>query len=361
MGRLAWVFGAAIALGAACGGTTTDTGDGGGDAANPHDAGNPDVVGQPPPPPADGGTATTSVRTFALHKLYLGETNRSGVVGTTAWKGYGVNIDGLLTTKSSTDVCTLAPGAPTANQTDGDNGNDNAWGETLLPILQTAASLPTPSDTVTQAIQAGQWTMQLQVMGLSDDPQQSATGLTAQIFSSGLYGQGTPAFDTSTDWPVLSTCLNDPTDLSKGAIAAFGSAYVTGGTFVSGPGPDPLVLDIDIQGIELKFNVHHAVITFDHTAPAEITNGTIAGVLDTQEVITTMQSIAGQFSTALCGTAFNGIAQQIQQASDILGDGTNHAGTPCNAISIGLGFDAVEIANPTEISLPPVAPPNPCP
>ena len=44
-----------------------------------------------------------------------------------------------------------------------------------------------------------------------------------------------------------------------------------------------------------------------------------------------------------CGSAWSAISQQILQAQDILVDGTNTAGQPCNAISIGLGFDGVQI------------------
>ena len=359
MRRLVWGFGAALALAGACGGSTTDVADGG-DAGGPSDAGKGDVVGQPPPPPSDGSVPPSSVTTFALHTLYLGESDRQNNPSTTAWKDFGVNIDGLVTTKNSTDVCMLAKGAPSANQVDGNNGIDNAWGAILLPILQTAASMPTPSLVATDSIDTGQWTMQLQIAGLSSDPQQSATGLVAQIFSSGQYDDGTPAFDSTTDWPVLSTSVNDGQTIASGSVASFKSAYVNDGTFVSGPGPDPLVLNINVNGIAVSFNVHDAVVTFQHSAPTELTNGTIAGVLDTQEVVTTMKSIAGQFSTALCGAAFDGIAQQIEQAADILDDGTNHAGTPCTGISIGLGFDATEVANPTKVVPPPSPPPDPC-
>jgi hypothetical protein len=56
---------------------------------------------------------------------------------------------------------------------------------------------------------------------------------------------------------------------------------------------------------------------------------------------------------SLCsGSAFQSVSQQIAQASDIvLGNDratvSNQPGQLCNAISIGLGFDATEIAVPT--------------
>lgn len=356
-----WLAGVALTLPftfGACGGTTTDIADGG-DASSPTKDAGSDVVGQPPPP-VDGGPATTTTTTYALQTIFLGETDRNGNASSTAWKAYGFNLDGLVTAKTSTDVCTLQPGSPTANQVDGNNGIDNSWGETLLPLIQTATGQPNPSQTETGYIDTGTWTVQLVITGLSTDPKQTATGLVASIFTSGQYDNGTPAFDSTTDWPVLSTSVVDGQNVSSGSTMVFPSAYVNGGTFVSGKGPDPLILSLNFNGVPVELHIHDAIITFDHTAAASLTNGTIAGVLDTQEFVATMKSVAGQFSTALCGTAFDGIAQQIEQASDILSNGTNAPGTPCTGISVAMGFNATAIANPTKVAQPPPPPPNPC-
>ncbi|MGH7280005.1 MAG: hypothetical protein ACRELY_00655, partial [Polyangiaceae bacterium] len=108
--------------------------------------------------------------------------------------------------------------------------------------------------------------------------------------------------------------------------------------------------------------VHKAILTFDHTAAAKADNGTIAGTIKTEELISGLKTVAGRISTQLCsGSAFDGIAQQIRQASDILSDGTNSAGKPCDGISIGLGFTAAQIAPQTEAKSPSGATsPDPC-
>ena len=343
----------------ACGGTTTEQQDGG-----PKDGGGGDVVmkgdsGKPPPP--DSGTPTNVTATYALHTLYLGESDRnSSTPSISAWKSYGLNIDGLQTVKADTNVCTLQQGAPKMNQADGNNGIDNAWGATILPILQAALSQPTPSQTETAGIQQGVWTVQLQITGLSDDPQQTAPGLVAQIFTSGQYDQTTPAFDSSTDWPVLSTSVKDGKNISSGSTMIFGDAFIENGQFVTQTAPNPLVLSLAFNGVPVEFHLHDSTIIFQHSAPTDLTNGTIAGVLDTAEFIATLKAVAGQFSTTLCGAAFDGIAQQIGQASDIMNDGTNLTGQTCNGISVGIGFDATRIANPTKVVAPPTPPPNPC-
>jgi hypothetical protein len=96
-----------------------------------------------------------------------------------------------------------------------------------------------------------------------------------------------------------------------------------------------------------------------HAPPnnASATRGTLGGVLDTQELIAWLKQVAGSISMSLCsGSAFDSIAQQIEQAADIVlnGDGsvTNPPGTACNAISIGLGFDATAVKLGSAASVP---------
>jgi hypothetical protein len=345
------------ALGA-CGGTTTEQQDGGQKDGGGDAIVNPDS-GKPPPP--DSGTPTTITNTYALHTVYLGEADRSsGTPSTTAWKAYGLNLDGLQTVKADTNVCTLQTGAPKTNQVDGNNGIDNSFGGVILPIFQAALSQPTPSVTETAAIDQGTWTVQLTITGLSDDPQQTAPGIVAQVYTSGQYDNGTPAFDSTTDWPVLTTSVKDGQNIASGSTMVFKDAFIENGAFVTQTAPDPLVLSLSFNGVPVELHLHDATIMFQHSSPTDLTNGTIAGVLDTEEFVTTLQSVAGQFSTTLCGAAFNGIAQQIRQASDIMNNGTNGAGQTCNGISVGIGFDAKRIANPTKVVAPPPPPTDPC-
>ena len=51
------------------------------------------------------------------------------------WRSIGFDRDGLCTTKDSTDVCMRAAGAAAANQEDGANGIDNAWGRSITPLF----------------------------------------------------------------------------------------------------------------------------------------------------------------------------------------------------------------------------------
>jgi hypothetical protein len=322
----------------------------------------------PPAAPTGAASTLTSQHNYALHKLYLGDTDRSGNPSMTAWETFGYNLDGKVTTTASTDVCTLVPGSSKQVQVDGNGGIDNSFGSQIVPIILTLDS--TVGNTLNTDIAGGGFTIMTYVKGFDDSAgnMTTATGLTGVLLAAGKYSAdgGAPSWDTTTVWPVLpdpgliSGC--DPvqgcpagTDPVANAVIKFGAAFQTKGTFVNGT-PSPLTLSLSFSGQTLSLNIASAVISFDPLMPGAVTNGTIAGVLDTTGLINGLQSIAGHISTSLCsGSAFASIAMQIQQTSDIqlATDGktvTNSAGSPCNAISIGLGMDMTEIAPPSVIA-----------
>lgn len=316
-------------------------------------------MGEIPTRPDAGATTAQGTQTFALDTIFLGEFDRvTKAPSTIAWKSYGYNLDGKVTTKDSTDVCTAAV---KTNQIDGNDGIDNGFGSVILPILQTAAGLQTPSDTVSAAMLAGLYTMQIQIDGLPDGSS-AATGMTVRAYRSLRSGDTKPAFDLTTDWPVLASSVSG-SDITS-ALWHTSDAYIADdGTFVAKV-PDDAVLFVPVFS-DLVLPIHHATITFTRTAPNRI-DGTIAGVMVTTEVISAAKQFAGEASQSLCGSAFDGIAQQISQASEIQKDGTNQSGATCDAISIGIGFGATKIANPTQVVPDPAAtdpctaPPGPC-
>ena len=340
-----------------------------------------------PPPAPSGGTPASSKHNYAIHTLYIGDTDRTGVTNSAAWKAYGYNLDNLVTTSKAKDVCTLAPGASFVTQADGNGGIDNSFGENILPIVITVAGSDTAARLNT-SIQTGVFTNMMYVSGFLDQAgnTQSASGLSGVLLAGGDYavknGGATPSWDTTTHWPILPTFINGcsptsgcpaGTDPVANAQIKFPSAYQAGGTFVSGsPGeidlPLSFIFPLGPGSNEAFIRVHSAVITFQPKAPGSVTDGTIAGAVVTTDFVNALKSVAGQISTSLCsGSAFQSIAQQIEQASDIIVDPTsgavsNTAGVSCNGISLGLGFEGTEIAAPmaADIEAPPVPSPDPC-
>jgi hypothetical protein len=339
--------------------TGVDAGSGGGDAASESgptgDAGGPTEAGKAPPPSGDASASTAST-IFALHHLWLGDSlpDPSFMPDTagTAWASFGYNIDGLLTTEASTDVCTLdtAAGATPAKQVDGVNGIDNSFGKNIVPLL--ASALPNLSQTVSASIASGAFNVILGTVGLTKSPTQTNTGLKGAIFNGAPFG-GTPPlndagfFKTTDEWPIYGDSLKG--SLEAGAVEEFSSAYVTNGVWVNGS-PGDITLELLLQGQPLVLQIHQAQVSFTHTVDAagqdHATNGYISGVLKTSELLQEINIVAAQQD--YCAEA--GLLLGVMAASsDILHDGTNVKGKACDGISIGLAFDADGVAAPATV------------
>lgn len=267
-----------------------------------------DLPGQPPSRPTSGAVpASSTTQTFAIDHLLLGDD--------TTWRSLGFDLDHEDTTKDSTNVCTRAAGAPEENQVDGDDGIDNAWGANVLPIIESALDMKTPSANASGALASGAKTLDLVVTGLPADPTASALGLE------------------------LTTTYD-------GASSRFIAAYVARGTFVSDAGDAPIALGVPfvVQGatLVLPLAIRDAVVTFSVTGDGAIA-GTIAGVLDRADVDWAVSAFAHSVDPTYFDSnpgAMQLLLGLFDQTVDISNDGTNTPGVACNAISIGVGFTA---------------------
>jgi hypothetical protein len=318
---------------------------------------------QPPAKPSAPAATLGTYRTFALNQLFLGGTNRMGAPGADAWKSYGYDLDHKTTTSKSTDVCSQAAGAMKSAQTDGTNGTDNSFGENILPIITSVQA--TAEADINKSLKEGSFTVMLDIQGLTDDPAQSNTGLSGQILAGGNYDPKTmmaPAFDLTTDWPVTPELLTDGKTIDHGSKVQLSAdtTYIAGGVFVSQA--SKISLSLAVGGDTLTLDINQAIITFTHSSAHLADIGTIAGVIDTEQLISGLQKIAGRLETSLCNdsAAFEQIAQEIRQASDIMTDGSNAAGAACTGISVGLGFTAAEIKHPDTVAPAATAGSDPC-
>jgi hypothetical protein len=338
------------------GGTDVTVADGGGDSA-------PDGAGDAAPdgPGDDGGPGSDAAplpgSNFAFRQYFLGDTTRAGVKSASAWKDFGTNIDGKVTTTASTDVCTLAVAAPKNVQNDGTGGIDNSWGQNLIPLL-IALSGASFTPQYNAAVDGGAFTNLLNVQDLVDD-----AGQTGAAPAEGFVGQrfpGAPTWSPADDWPVAPEWLNDGKTLAGGSKIAFPAATIAAGQWTSGA-PVDLPFILLANGVALDLVVHHAAVSFTHAAPAQASAGIVSGVLYTSELLDAVRRAAGSLSSSLCsGSTFDALKAQIEQMQDILHDGTNVAGQPCDAISFGIGFEATQIGPAHIVGLPEPPPPDPC-
>jgi hypothetical protein len=269
---------------------SSDAGVDAADAGPEGDAGGPSDAGMPP---TRGGATTTSATAtlFAVHHLWLGDSLADSTfslpeAGVKPWSTFGYNIDGLITTQYSTDVCTLdkAAGATAVKQVDGVDGIDNSFGENILSTI--AAAIPMLSETVSGSITSGSFDVLIGTVGLTGSPTQTNTGLTGALLNGAPYGGAPPLndagfFKVTDDWPVFSDSIRG--SLDAGAVASFPTAYVTNGVWVNGS-PGDLTLKLLLQGQPLVLQIHQAVVSFTHTVDGagqdHATNGTISGPED---------------------------------------------------------------------------------
>ncbi len=318
-----------------------------------------DPVGiAPPEEPMETTACEGAGAVMAISQLYLGDTKRDGTPDpTSGWKSYGYDLDGRVSTKASTGLCKpRAGGSPAAVYPDGDEGRDNSFGKNILPVI-----LGLSSDISVQANEAianGEFTIML-------DMQNLGTASDCNTLVTKLYGGGNlgavPKFDGTDMWPILPDLLNDPMDPASAKIV-FPKSYVVKDTWVSGS-KGTVKLQLSIGGFTIALDINSAVITVDLDADRQGgTNGTIAGVLETESLITEISKVAAAFDESFCdpnSPTLQSILNQLRQASDIMKDGSQNPAVECDGISIGLGFNAEKVMLGM-VAPPGDPPPDPC-
>lgn len=342
----------ALALAVGCGGSSDSSSPSG---TGGEGGGTPDTpctdCAVPPEAPADGATGDGAGTILAVNKLFLGDTDWEGTQSTTAWKDYGYDLDGYKSTKTSTTHCKVNEGGNKASiQTDGNNGIDNSFGYNIMPIIVGLAS--DASTKINENLDSGAFTIIVKIDSIGGGT--NYVDLPASLFAGGQLKDAAgadkmPAWDGTDEWPVYCELMTDCKDTGTQQIAdgntstvKFPNSYVAGGTWVSGSKGD-VNLSLSVSGYSLSLTIREAVLTAplgSGNPPTEATHGIIAGVLDTEELISSLSKVAGNISSSLCeGPTFESIAQQIRAASDIMKDGTQDPAATCDGISIGLGFN----------------------
>jgi hypothetical protein len=320
-------FSGTLAVG--CGGST------GSDTASSSATGG-GTSNEPPAKPADATPGDGDGKTFAVSKLFLGDTDRTGSPKPDAWESYGYNLDGKISTETSTDHCKPRAGAlPKSVKKDGPGGLDNAFGKLLMPIIGSLASDATAL--VNENIAGGSFTILMKLDKLGDKA--NYVDIATSLYVGTQLG-GPAKFDGTDKWPVVPELLDNPSDINSSKVK-FASSYVADNTWVSGSKGD-LDIKLSVAGFALNLGISNAIISMKLDGDRKgATNGIIAGVLPVEPLVAELKKVAGGFSKELCtGSTFESIAESIRQAADVLEDGSQNPSKECNAISIGLGFEA---------------------
>jgi hypothetical protein len=291
---------------------------------------------------------------YVFKKMFVGDSDRLFKQGATAWRTYGDDIDGKVTATQSTDVCQRAQGAPPSMQADGDNGIDNSFGANILPIL-VAAGLASPSLQWSQATQQGATRpVLLRVDGLAP----ASADAPASLYI-GAIPPGPPSFDGTGTWPVSSLSV-DALDLTKPKVRLAKGA-VQAGVWRTEPATTAASLYMKFDNGTLVLPIRHLALRASLSMDGKtLDQGQISGVMKTDELVEAVRQAVAVSSPSLCmGAAWDSIAAQLRQAQDILVDGTQNASAPCDAISIGLGFEGATMGLGAAKDDP--GPSKPCP
>lgn len=294
-------------------------------------------------PPGDGAAPTY----FAVHRLFVGDTDFEGSPSPNAWKDLGFNIDGFTSDKNFNGQCqAVSKQAKGDIRTDGNNGIDNAFGNII--IYQGTLPIENASQAATGAIEEGSFSLILKFANLGTAADYGS--VDAQVIPVGMKDGVVPKFDKTDSWSPFDPSDSPPIDFKGG--------WVNKNTWVSGS-KGTLPLSLEISGIKITLAIQQAQIsaTMDD-AHTKVTKGIIGGSLNTEALITNLKAVAGNLN--LCGAAFDSVAEQIKQASDSLTAGGQDPTKICDSISIGIGFTA-DLTGEPGAPLPKAVPkPDPC-
>jgi hypothetical protein len=272
---------------------------------------------------------------LAISELRFGAEQVGG------WKKVGMNIDGLNSTGNSTDVCQPnSGGSPAYAHPDGDDGIDNSFGKNLLPMINTFS--PDFHTRVDDLIEEGKFNAMAKTYCLP--PTGDAPSLVTKVFGGTDLGHA-PAFDGMDVWPVAPELLGDPQDPESSTLI-FPASSVIGNTFDSGPNVE-FVLMIPLQSGNkkqvLKLSLHSARLIWTLSADRKsATDGVLAGVLNTEEVIEQVKKM-GWIANKCEDSSYQSALTLIRQMSDIMTDGTQDPTATCDGISFGVNLDMREI------------------
>ncbi|MCA9632787.1 MAG: hypothetical protein KC766_34275 [Myxococcales bacterium] len=277
-----------------------------------------------------GGSITVLGEGFVGRDFKLGDLTPSGVPSSSAWQRYGLDLDGLASTKDSTDHCQPQPGSnPSAVKADGPDGLDNSFGKNVLPILLGVA--PTLSDDMQQRVDQGKSVAFITGHNIA------VSDLVGSIGRAHASGN---SYNLQEPWRVFENGYPNGTPRCS----------LVGGTFqgqleLAGSGFWELHLPIADNALVVRVRQTQVRADVDPVS-GEPSNVILAGVIRTEEFVEAFRQVAGALDTSLCaGATFDSIAAQLRAASDIRDDARN--GDPqqlCNGISIGIGVELDRMA-----------------
>jgi hypothetical protein len=302
-----------------------------------------------PPPVCTPSTTATYPATYpggtalVVKTLYYGDADRDALTFEKydAWKRIGEDIDGIASVRGEDHGECTTRGAFNAAADDGEGGIDNAFAHLFVPYLE--LSLARPTQTVAARITAGDRAPMFLFGGWP-------RGADAKSIEMGF------AFADKAD-PAPSWNGSDTRHLAGAPATLFPSAFACGHEVDSGIASAPLMMELPIgPTATIRFPLRHAHARMSISADGTTaTNGVLSGVILAKDLEQAFRDVAGDLGLQCDSPAFDDLMEEIHTAPDILSTGRQDPYSVCDAISFGIGFDAVA-ATPGGVASPETAP-----
>lgn len=312
-----------------------------------------------PPPPA---CAEGKDLVLLVDQLFLTDTSPDGTPAVDGWKDSGFNLDGLVSTKESTNLCKPRLGASkTAVYTDGLEGQDNSFGKNLVPILFGLDN--ELGKAINTEIASGKSTSVLRIPNLGGVTEPCAT--TSMLYWGADLGHS-PLFDGNDEWPIDPFSLVTPEDPNSSKWTAGAMLYKENVIVIGVNAAHQYNLQYDLRlpvaGTVLVVPLRHAVVVIEMDPVTGYGTGRLGAIIPADELVMEIAKVASAFDLGFCdpnSPTLQSILNQLRQASDIMQDGSQDPTQQCDGISIGLRF-SVKPGKLGPVAPPAMPPPDPC-
>ena len=283
------------------------------------------------PDPPGGTDSPTSLGTlvFAMHSIDMGDGADTP----------GYDLDYQCTCFDDAGPTCVGESSQLSTYCDADGGIDSQAAK-LFELVEVAVGEGNfGSDFFSAEASEGKWSLLISVSGYSGAPDDPVVQV-ALYPSPGL--PAPPAWDGTDKWPVVSTSVgdggvNDPVFKSTGA-------YVAGGVLVASMPITELTISGGSSTISVKLS--SGVLTGNLVEKAggwSLQNGVIAARWALSDVFKSLSSYRDNNGMPICtnsGFTYTTAKTVVCNDADILVDGTQPKSNPCDALSVGLGFEA---------------------
>jgi hypothetical protein len=153
-------------------------------------------------------------------------------------------------------------------------------------------------------------------------------------------------------WKIDLGSLNTVTDPTAYVKNGYLVAHFPGGAELALPGDNSVY-----SGLSLKLaqSVLTARIELDNSKIWNLSDGVLGGRIGRDDLVTTLRRTG--FCDTTVGAAYDQVVSTIDGSLDVLADGANDALLPCDALSIGIAFQARQAKVGAGVT---VAPPAEC-